>query len=249
VFGWRCRFLAEGLANRFNIPLENLIHLPYHELEAITALGTAADVTSGARQFLDNAAIIPRLFRENPLAALQALQEFGCRNNDTVLGQMALTLSRTYPQILNPGAPAPPGPPGWRLPPWLIPVAGGVAVGVGAAILWDELTRIETVEFSDATQSRRYGRRQTCDDAVLDQLHSFMRRLCDRPRNCDHANTCGEIYEHIANGRQCINARANIRDVCFGGIDDQAHIRELEAVQRTLRGCISKAQRLNCQEY
>jgi hypothetical protein len=157
VFGWRCRFLAEGLANRFNIPLENLIQLPYHELEAITALGTAADVTGSTRQFLDDAAIIPRLFRENPLAALQALQEFGCQNSDTMLGQTALALSRTYPQILSPGTPAPPGSSGWRLPPWLIPVAGGVAIGVGAAILWDEFTREqERVEPVSPEMRRRW---------------------------------------------------------------------------------------------
>jgi hypothetical protein len=213
VFGWRCRFLAEGLAERFNIPLDNLIHLPYHELEYITFAGTFADVTGGARQFLDNAAIIPRLFRENPLAALQALQEFGCRNSDTVLGQMALTLSRTYPQILNPGAPAPPGPPGWRLPPWLIPVAGGVAVGVGAAILWDELTR--PLEF-----------RLSGFDQKVGSLAGHLAKLLDR--NVAGYPPSDPNPDGRANRSWCITIRRIIREIDGADYSERQLNRDLE---------------------
>jgi hypothetical protein len=141
VFGWRCRFLAEGLAERFNIPLANLIHLPYHELEYITFVGTFAEVTGGARQFLNNAAIIPRLFLGNPLAALQALQEFGCSNQGTIEGQLALTIanvSRNFPSYTY-RRQHPDG--GGRGGAILLAVAGGVVLAVGGLVLWDELTR------------------------------------------------------------------------------------------------------------
>jgi hypothetical protein len=97
VFGWRCRFLAEGLAAKTNQPIQNFMWMDYGQLEALTALGTAADVTGGTRNFLDNALIVPDLFVQNPQIFLQALNEYlsGCGNNNIVLGSVTAPLSRS----------------------------------------------------------------------------------------------------------------------------------------------------------
>jgi hypothetical protein len=86
VFGWRCRFLAEGLAARIGVPAENYMWMDYGQLESLTALGSLANVSAAANQTLDNASIIPMLFLQNPQLTLKALELFGCQNQGTPLG-------------------------------------------------------------------------------------------------------------------------------------------------------------------
>jgi hypothetical protein len=87
----RCRFLADGLANRFGFPVENIIHLPYHELELLTALGSTADVSAYLGDRFRDAAIIPKLFIQDPLLTLQALNIFLCGGDNVALaGVMTL---------------------------------------------------------------------------------------------------------------------------------------------------------------
>jgi RHS repeat-associated protein len=97
----RCRYLAEGLANRFAVPVESLIHLPYHQLEWLTVYGTVASITGAANQLvvgqiapvvenfvkdqalfalyvLDRASIFPQLLFQNPSVALQAFGQGIC---------------------------------------------------------------------------------------------------------------------------------------------------------------------------
>jgi hypothetical protein len=148
VFGWRCRFLAEGLAAKTNQPVQNFMWMDYGQLEALTALGTAADVTGGARRMLDNAAIIPRLFRDNPQAALQALQQFACQNQGTVQGFTATALIASAQIAAQSGvfgsgsavAGASAGG-GFSAGGVGLVVIGGIIIAVGAVIAWDELTR------------------------------------------------------------------------------------------------------------
>lgn len=145
----RCRYLAEGLAARTAQPVENFMWMDYGQLEALTALGTAAGITGGARQFIDNAAIIPRLFRENPVAALQALEQFGCQNRETIQGFTATAVIATAQLAFQSGvfgsgsAAFGLGSAGSGFSAGGIGIifAGGVILAVGGLILWDDLTR------------------------------------------------------------------------------------------------------------
>jgi RHS repeat-associated protein len=90
VFGWRCRFLAEGLAARTGSPVENFMWMDYGQLELLTALGTAADVGGELRQGLDNATMVTQLFLQNPSVTLQALNQAlgGCAGAGVTLGSI-----------------------------------------------------------------------------------------------------------------------------------------------------------------
>jgi hypothetical protein len=100
VFGWRCRFLAEGLAARTGSPVENFMWMDYGQLELLTGLGTLVDVSSGPSQFMRNSAIIQDLFRENSQVALLAIQEWGCQNSPVLA---ALLSSALIGSVYNPG--------------------------------------------------------------------------------------------------------------------------------------------------
>jgi hypothetical protein len=62
IFDHRCWDLAQGLAARFNAPVENFTWMTYEQLE----LATAQLTFWGG---LTNAAILPMLMRENPQVA------------------------------------------------------------------------------------------------------------------------------------------------------------------------------------
>lgn len=116
VFGWRCRFLAEGLAARIGVPAENYMWMDYGQLESLTALGSLANVSAAANQTLDNASIIPMLFLQNPQLTLKALELFGCQNQGTPLGFASMLItqgSRRY---------------------W--PILAGTSLAVAGLILW-----------------------------------------------------------------------------------------------------------------
>lgn len=148
-----CYYSAVGLAQHFSGGdaqaydelFDVLIQKDWAELKTIEFWGSAAGVTGASRQFLDNAAIIPRLFRENPQAALIALQQFGCQNQGTILGAISIlmvasaqAIAQNYQLRLPSG-----NQPGNRFPGLGIGVAviGGVVVAVSGLVLWDELTR------------------------------------------------------------------------------------------------------------
>lgn len=142
-----CYYSAVGLAQRFsqgnsqayNAWFEDLIQKDWTELKAIEALGSVADVTGASRQFLDNAAIIPRLFRENPQAALQALQQYSCQHSGTVQGftaTLVVASAQTIARFGSSGGGADP-----RTGLIGLAVLGGIVVAVGGLLAWDELTR------------------------------------------------------------------------------------------------------------
>jgi len=97
VFGWRCRFLAEGLAAKTGQPVQNFIWMNYGDLEALTALGSAASFGTGARQTLNNASIIPNLARANFGVTMQALLQYTtCPSNNpiqTLLGVLGIGIT------------------------------------------------------------------------------------------------------------------------------------------------------------
>jgi RHS repeat-associated protein len=63
--GRRCKGLARGLSEHYNIPLERLMARSYFELEGITALGTFTEAGIAARQAVHDAAIIPNLAKQD----------------------------------------------------------------------------------------------------------------------------------------------------------------------------------------
>jgi RHS repeat-associated protein len=143
-----CYYSAEGLARRFSGGDPNLyqtyfnilIQKSWEELKIIEATGSFADITGGARQFLDNAAIIPRLFRQNPQVALQALQLYGCSNQGTVQGQVAYGIVNFGQAFQGYNYRTQNSGPG-NSNAVLLVVIGGVVLAVGAVVAWDELTR------------------------------------------------------------------------------------------------------------
>jgi RHS repeat-associated protein len=155
-----CYYSADGLARRFSNGdatayqswFNALIQKSWTELKAIEALGSAADVTGASRQLLDNAAIIPSLFRENPAAALQALETFACQNRGNLYGITATAIIATVAAATQYGtmsassatlsvSTAASGGGGFSTGGIGVAIVGGVIVAVGGLLLWDELTR------------------------------------------------------------------------------------------------------------
>lgn len=139
AFGWRCRFLAEGLAQRFsggdqaayNSWIGVLMQKSYGELELLTAGGSLVNVSSGAGQVLDNASILPGIFAENPGAALMALQQYTCQNQGSLGGLLGTLLLGTIriPKVPGVGENV-------RIPGWVLPVAAGALTAWRAAYYW-----------------------------------------------------------------------------------------------------------------
>jgi len=149
-----CYYSAVGLAQRFsqgnpqayNAWFDVLIKKDWAELKAIEAVGSFADVTGASRKFLDDAAIIPRLFRENPLAALQALQQYSCQNRGTIQGLAAGLILSTVQSAAQVGISGSSG--GAQIPGrGVVVVVVGAALAVGGLIIWDELTRPRPYEY------------------------------------------------------------------------------------------------------
>ncbi len=155
-----CYYSAVGLAQRFSQDnpqtydqwFDVLIKQNWEYLKALEVTGSAADVTGSSRQFLNNAAIIPRLFRENPQAALAALQQFGCQNQGTILDAISITMVASAQAIpwSNQSRLPRGNQPGTGLGIGLAMI-GGVIVAVGGLILWDELTQPATNVITQST--------------------------------------------------------------------------------------------------
>lgn len=150
-----CFYSADGLAKRFSNGdatayqawFDVLIKKDWAELKAIETVGSAAGITGASRQLLDNAAIIPGLFLQNPRAALLALQQYGCQNRGTLLGSVSLLVVAGVQSLT---LPAPTGAVGTGtgaaeggLSGGGVGIAAGlgILVAVGGLILWNELTR------------------------------------------------------------------------------------------------------------
>jgi hypothetical protein len=165
---------------------------------------------------LDNAAIIPRLFQENPVAAMQALQQFGCQNSSTILGVTSglivasvQTVVQHY-QLRLPSGVQPDG--GLTRLGIGVAVAGGIILAIGGLILWDELTRqqagIGVFEARITPRSNRdwnyLGRKLGIDrNTVRRNLHECKERA-GIPGNADVQvdDETGDIYhrgEYIGN--------------------------------------------------
>ncbi len=113
VIGWRCKHLAQHFANKYDLNLDKLMKLQYHQLEAFTALET-----------LNNAAILPRLFQEHPELARQAVMQWACQNN--VPQQVATAIGLTLVVSVTAGGTIGAG--------GLAGGATGAATGTGAAL-------------------------------------------------------------------------------------------------------------------
>lgn len=71
--GQRCIWLAHELSQKYNIPLSVLMQKDWGELEYLYGLGNLNNT-------LSDASILPRIFSENPQAAIQALGQYICNN-------------------------------------------------------------------------------------------------------------------------------------------------------------------------
>lgn len=198
-----------------------LIQKDWAELKAVEFWGSFAGVTGASRQFLDNAAIIPRLFRENPQAALLALQEFGCQNRGTILGATSVLLFASVQSIAqyvgqwrltNGSQPNP------RLDPRLgigVAVIGGIALAVGSLIAWDELTRPS--EFRLTGFDRKVGTLAEHLAKVLD------REIAGYPRPDPNP-------ENRATRVWCVTIRRVLEEIDKAGYSEKQLNRDLEAI-------------------
>ncbi|MCI0562516.1 MAG: hypothetical protein MN733_28860 [Nitrososphaera sp.] len=124
ITGNRCWFLAQGLAARFNAPVENFSWMTYEQLELATLQVNAVGL-------LNNAAILPSLaLREDPRLVLQALQEFGCQAASS-LGQTAVLSA-----VISGSGGANP-----YVSVGAVAVAAGVAAGVGLLLVLNAVSR------------------------------------------------------------------------------------------------------------
>jgi hypothetical protein len=141
VFGWRCRFLAEGLAARTGSPVENFMWMDYGQLELLTGLGTLVD-----------ASILPSLaLREDPNLVLRAIQEFNCQTPGTamsVFGVAQGTLSRGG---LDSAASQGSGRAGrtGRIGAVIVALQLGIGIGIGALLGVNSLVRTRENEEED----------------------------------------------------------------------------------------------------
>jgi hypothetical protein len=184
-------------------------------LKAIELLGSVADASRGSRQLLDNAAIIPRLFRENPQAALQALQQFGCENKGTFQG-FASTAIFVTAQFAAPSAAGVGGTGGGFSSGGLLTLAvgAGIILAVGGIILWDEWT--QPAEF-----------RLEGFDEKVGTLAEHLAKLLDRevagyPRPDPNPN--GD-----PDGGWCRTIRRIIKEIDDAGYSTKQFNRDLEA--------------------
>ncbi|MBK9122425.1 MAG: RHS repeat-associated core domain-containing protein [Chloroflexi bacterium] len=84
-----CYYSAAGLAQRYSAGdpeayqrwFDEFITWPWANLKLLEGLASSVDVTGAARQFLENAAIIPSLLLRDPETTLLALQIVACQNN------------------------------------------------------------------------------------------------------------------------------------------------------------------------
>ena len=230
VVGIRCRYLARRLASRHNVDVNDLYQLQYHELEALTGLETLANVSGDLGQSADNATILPRLFRENPQIALQALQQFGCQNSNTPLG--LLSMGTTY--IARPFFGSPPsGSPG--TPWWLWPVVGGVALGIGAILTYEAITQPGT----DIVEARRSpGELQNRTATIAEHLAKLLGRPVagyspsgPNPYRDPDRGWCNTIKEAIA----AIDRMSYTPDQFNNHFNQTKFKNELDTLKRALR--------------
>jgi len=123
--------LAEGLATKTGQPVQNFMWMDYAQLEALTALGSAAGITGSASQLLDNASILPGMFAENPQAALMALQQYTCQNQGSLGGLLGTIILGAVRIPKGPGIGE-----NVRIPGWILPVAAGALTAWWAAYYW-----------------------------------------------------------------------------------------------------------------
>ncbi len=151
-----CYYSAVGLAQRFSQGdsqaytawFDVLIKKDWGELKVIEAWGSAAGVTGASRKLLDDAAIIPRLFREDPRAALLALDRYACQNQGTFLGYASLAIVATAQSLTLPaptiGVGAGEAVEGGASTGGIgVAVGLGILLAVGGLIAWDELTKAQ----------------------------------------------------------------------------------------------------------
>lgn len=174
LFGRRCQALAYGLAARTGISVDTFMTLNYIQLEGLTALRTMGDIGMELERLMNNATVLPRLFREDPQRALQALEMVACQNEGTLMGGMALAAlipmsGLAQAGALGAGVTATGGSSaiGGGLTATGIGAAigGGVLLGVGAVLLWEHLTMSTGAIALPMPQTYHFSDSRAQDDA------------------------------------------------------------------------------------
>ncbi len=148
------------------------------------------------------------------------------------------------------------GPPGWIVGA-IVLLAAGAAIGAGYILLRhpDSVHAATTPATTPATTTRRYPN-QTCDDTLLDQLQATKDQICGRipGASCSPAKVsqkkldrtpCSMIRLRIQALRNCMRARQDIQDQCFGGVPDAAHQQAMAEIQNAINHCLA-LEAVNC---
>jgi hypothetical protein len=154
------------------------------------------------------------------------------------------------------------GPPGWIVGA-IVLLAAGAAIGAGYILLRhpDSVHAATTPVTTPATTpttgttTRRYPN-QTCDDTLLDQLQATKDQICGRipGTSCSPSKVsqkkldrtpCSMIRLRIQALRDCLAARQNIQNQCFGGVPDAAHQQAMAEIQNAINQCLA-LEAVNC---
>ena len=87
-----------------------------------------------------------------------------------------------------------------------------------------------------------------CSWFRYEELDSKQDDACGQKYTCSDATTCKEVGERIRNALDCIWARKQLMNECFGG-GDWAHRMPggpIDQIKNAIRGCQDKARQLNC---
>jgi hypothetical protein len=88
---------------------------------------------------------------------------------------------------------------------------------------------------------------QTCPDETLDNLHTAMKAVCNKPYSCTKGRlSCDDLKERHATARSCHTARKAIETDCFGGNSDSGHKSMIQAVESSEKTCANMIASNNC---
>ena len=88
---------------------------------------------------------------------------------------------------------------------------------------------------------------QTCPDARKKELHDRVNHHCKRmSRRCTFKSSCQELGVFRQRNQNCLDARINITNECFGGIEDDGHKTAREETERALANCVEIFQAKGC---
>ncbi|MBL8718015.1 MAG: hypothetical protein JNL79_18695 [Myxococcales bacterium] len=98
----------------------------------------------------------------------------------------------------------------------------------------------------ELSTQRKYGARQSCDDAKMKALETDMHTLCDNrtkrhPRKCSEADGCAAAEAKVSNNCQCKAQRIRVTAECFYGKWDEAHRAAVYSVNETGNVCVVRA--------